>query len=229
MELQMLAREYSCFRSSNPKWMHAQQVTTTPGVERVHVYESAGMAVIYRAGTRTLESYALATLQKRTVLKRAPQYFRAVWQLWQELNPRNLPGLSKDTCSKVFSCFYTELKDFDVDLDLLHNCLRHDLALDFHQQNWLSFTDFYDVFFQYIDSNTRSTLESEYVRTVKRLHAALQNSEQQRTLQLYSQRHLPRSARPQLAPWMRQLLEKQAKQPRRRRGSVRRASADGEV
>lgn len=203
-EAKILSRDYSLIRISKKKWRISHK--TQPTQNSITFPQENPQIVLISRNLSQVEGYTLKSLQKRCQLRRNSQLLKSILNFWNKINPFNLLGISEKVYKTLFNILYSKLVKDSFNQQQIETMVKVDTGLDFAGKSFLPFCEFYDGIFEFIDSNTRSKLLSEYCYFVNQLINFCEDSGWSDGLNLYSKIHINGKS-PSYAPWMQDILK----------------------
>jgi hypothetical protein len=200
-DVEMIKKDYSSFRCGN-KW-RSHRFSFIPGQE---VIEDEKYLKVVRPSLMVVDYYPIHSLLKRQKIKRSTMLFSEIQNLWQSLNPGNIRGISKPLYLVVIECFYKQFQQAMANPRLVDIHLSQDTEIDFKSRSSLTFCEFYDIIFEVVDCLSRSSLSSEYSRSIHLTRGLILQSSKFHSINLYSKLHLSDSIRPSMYNWMQSCL-----------------------
>ncbi|CAG9327070.1 unnamed protein product [Blepharisma stoltei] len=204
-EVHIITREYSTSRSNKNKWRVFRKTATPPPTSIIDYQPTSGedmLAIIYQKKLDVVDGYLFSHLYKRLMLKRNEVLFKTFLSLWNLINPIKMPGISKKVYFSLYEIIYVEILNASTEEQSVKSMVLTDMKIDFGDSECLGLSDFYDGFFECLDTFTRSTLVIEYVRVLKQIHGHLLKSQWFNQLNLSGRLHYKEGAKPQYSPWM---------------------------
>jgi hypothetical protein len=205
-EAKILSRNYSKVRNNTKKWRLFSKYEHN-NVPIQWVQGQDGVVILISRDFNTIDGYSSAHLYKRGCIRRNYSYLKLVLDLWELLNPFFLPGISEKVYKKVYFTIYMETCSDIYDEKTLKTMLVQDMKLDFNNKSFLGFSDFFDGFFELVDSNTKSNLSSEYCHFTYQMCLAINDIRWGNDANLYSKKHLGFDSKPQYHNWMINLIK----------------------
>lgn len=193
-DLDSLSKDYSPYRSA-AKWRSFRFISQVPTLPDYFI-------LIPRPSISSTDCFLITNLQKRQEIKRSPSLLAEIQKFWLSINPNNFRAISKQVYLVVFEQFYKQFPKSLSNPSLAGLYLTQDSEIDFKDKSSLTFTEFYDVLFDVIDSLCKSNLLSEYIRLVFLSKVNILNSPEFASLNLYSKLHLNDTKRPSFHAWM---------------------------
>lgn len=204
-EAKILARDYSNLRVNKKKWLVSHTVQTMQ--DSIVFQQDSPQSVHISRNLNEVEVYLVKSLYKRAQIRRNSTLFRNILQLWNKINPFNLTGISEKVYKTLYSILYSKIiKDAFEQVQIV-DMVKVDMAIDFCGKKFLTFMEFYDGLFEFIDCNTRSKLLSEYCHMANQLIAFCDDSGWSDGLNLYSKLHIHGKASA-YSQWMLDILKR---------------------
>ncbi|OMJ68049.1 hypothetical protein SteCoe_34606 [Stentor coeruleus] len=204
----ILSRNYSSLRTGTKKWRSFKN--EQPDAAKIHISKDPINSLIFisRNGI-TVEGYKSTSLHKRSQLRRNFVIFKSTQYLWELLNPFKLIGISEKVYHSLYMSLYQYTLKDNFNESLTDKNINLDKKQDFGTNTWLTFSNFYDGFFEFIDSNTNSKSAIEYIRLIKTLTSVLQDMKWSLGLNLYGKLHIPNDIKANYHPWMMEYIKSQ--------------------
>ena len=203
-EAKILTRDYSLIRTSKKKWRVSHKIQSTQ--DSITFPQENPNIVLISRNLLQVEGYTLKSLHKRSQLRRNPHLLKSILYFWNKINPFNLLGISEKVYKTLFDILYSKLVKDSFDQQERERMVRTDTGIDFAGKSFLPFCEFYDGIFEFIDSNTRSKLLSEYCYFSNQLINFCEDSGWSDGLNLYSKIHINGKAQV-YSPWMQDILK----------------------
>lgn len=205
-EADILSRNYSSLRTNTKKWKLFTKLETTS--DKITVKNDHGYQVfVISRNFMSVDGYRNNFLYKRGLLRRNPGLFAVIYSLWEIISPFGLQGISEKVYNKFYQTVYKIIIKDNYDEKLIGKLISIDKKIDFAGKIFISLSDFYDGFFEFLDSYTNSWLSTEYIHLVKLLTASIQDKKWATGINLYSKLHIQPETKPQLHSWMTHLLQ----------------------
>lgn len=199
IETDFIARKYSEVRTKGKKWKSFFQTKISEFANKPNLK----IILMPEIGENS-SSCMGKDLQKRGVLRRNPNFLKCVLNLWDIINPFHLSGISEKVYKDFYVNAYEAVTDFDK--EVLEEFVRTDSGIDFQENKGksLAFCEFFDGFFEFVDSNTRSTLATEYCNFVNTLCEIAENIRW--SVSLHSKKHANCANQQVYHDWMLEIL-----------------------
>lgn len=197
-EAAVLSRAYSPLRARHKKWvLYSEALTCTPGSR-----SRQGLVKVPRH--ETTEYYLAQSLVKRAKVRRNLPYQTAVVDLWRLLNPFHLRAISQKLWLSFNAFLYTQFATL-VQVDTALDWATHDTEVDFVSTQGLDFEGFSSSLFEFLDSNTKSKLSSEYTKLLKAILDRTSDQPWFKRSDLHCKLHIRKSSSPYSRPMLPQL------------------------
>lgn len=150
--------------------------------------------------------YLKSELENRKRLKMDQKLVGKVYELWKNVNPFGIAGISKCVHYHLLQLIYKKLYKSQLSSETVDEMAKLDLDLDFNSKSCMYFTRFYDTVFDIIDQNTNSKILSEYISAVGNIIGLIQSSVVFQNLNLHLNSHC-QNKKPRFYHWMKQSLK----------------------
>ena len=201
-EIKVISRNYSQFRMISQKWVLASKDSPLKA-------EIPSNAI--KVAKSNEEFYITSeNFSQRYLLKTNEILFKQIQNFWHLINPSKMRSISRKVYFCVFEYMYSLLASNYEREDYIKNYVVKDAEIDFEEKTELTFGEFYDSFFEFVDCNTKSKLLNEYARFVKRMHREIEEAQWFSSLNVYGKLHLRGPARPTYHAWMHKYLRKKS-------------------
>ncbi|CAG9326989.1 unnamed protein product [Blepharisma stoltei] len=199
-EIEILSRDYSPLRSSH-KWKSTKIPSAQLNSDTVSLLNQKEKFTVQRAGSDTTDIYSLFQFNKRMQNKRSEKLLQSAFSFWRLINPSQLRSISKPVYIKVFENIYKDILDPNNTAYAKEYAIN-DAEIDFNGNFGLTFCEFYDSFFEFLDTMTKSVLIGEYLRFIKAVYSNIQEAAWFSALNLHNKLHLSEAPRPIFQSWM---------------------------
>lgn len=200
-EAEYLSINYSPLRISAKKWRSIQKNESCYEKVRFVKDPIGTIAFISRNGL-SFDGYRVNKLYKRALIRRNYGVFKSAQKLWELVNPFKHVGISEKVYSSLYIAIYKFLLKDNFEIAVVERYINQDKKIDFSDKPWVGFSNFYDGFFELIDSNTHSQSTIEYAQLIKTIFLSLQDMKWSLNLNLYSKLHIQNDTKPCYHPWM---------------------------
>jgi hypothetical protein len=202
-DIEILSKDYSSYRCA-PKWRTNRIPSSSSSPLLSH---NTNFISIFRNSLLCIDIYPIPSLLKRQEIKRSPDLFNSITNLWEFINPACLRSLQKSVFLVILEFFYKQFQQSMANPTLIKPNLLHDSKIDFHSKLGLTFAEFYDIIFEVVDSLAKSSLIGEYCKFAELPISALKYDEEFTALSLYSKLHLKDKQGTVHYLWMQELIE----------------------
>lgn len=199
-EAHILSRNYSTLRTKSKKWVFLQ--TTPHNHEKIKFVKDNSETIVLVTKRNLCIGYQANMLYKRSQIRRNYGVFLSIQRLWELVNPFKLAGISEKVYLNLYLAICKLVLKDSFDQPAIEKLILSDKKQDFGEKSWLGFADFYDSFFEFIDSNTHTESPMEYSRLIKALISGLLDIKWSLSMNLYSKLHIINETRAFYHPWM---------------------------
>ncbi|CAG9333097.1 unnamed protein product [Blepharisma stoltei] len=208
-EVNIITRNYSPMRLCNHKWLlsHNESFEVKQFLIEYKEVSDEQIIIISDPKKHSVDVYKRSHILRRLQVKRNEYLFKAIYSFWTLINPFRLRAISKQIYINTSEFIYRDAIAPVQSEKLSKKYALQDAEIDFGPNHGLTFTEFYDSFFNCLDNLTKSALASEYSRMTKAIHADILNASFFKTIRLNSKLHLTEPHRQCYSIWMEPYLK----------------------